>query len=332
MSPEIERLRRASLIALLAGLVLICVMRGIVPALSRIDSDFPNYITSAKIVADHGEVTRLYDNAWFQGEIRRYRTGNASEGKFSPFPPPTALLLVPLAAMTPLDALRILTGASILCLLCSIIWLARTLAWSYLACAVFVLLSGGAILNALRFGQPYVFVSLSCILGYYARLKGRPWLAGMCFGLFAPLKYFPVVFLVYFALRREWKVASGGALAILAVLSLSVAVLGWQLHMTFLSSILGNHLLANLSMQNPFTASFQSFDTLFRRLFLFDAAANPEPLIAAAGIQRIGEPIVKLSIAAVTLPRSGSWALPFCCWRQLRPPIISCCCGCPWDC
>ncbi len=54
-------------------------------------------------------------------------------------------------------------------------------------------------------------------------------------------------------------------------------------------------------MQDPFTASFQSFDSLFRRLFVFDPAANPQPLFAAAGIQRIGEPIVKALIAAVTL-------------------------------
>ncbi len=301
MFPETAGLRRPAMIALLAVLVLLCVMRGVIPALSKIDSDFPNYITSAKIVADGGDVARLYDNAWFQEQVRRYRTGNASTGKFSPFPPPTALLLVPLAAIAPLDGLRVLTGASLVCLVCSIVVLARTLAWSYLACAVFVLLSGGAILNALRFGQPYIFVALSCVLGYYARVKGRPWLAGVCFGLFAPIKYFPIVFLGYFALRREWKVALGGALAILTVLSISVAVLGWQLHMTFLSSVLGNHLVGKLSMQDPFTASFQSFDTLFRRLFVFDSAANPQPLLAAAGIQRIGEPIVKGAIAAATL-------------------------------
>jgi hypothetical protein len=55
----------------------------------------------------------------------------------------------------------------------------------------FRLLSGYAVLGALRLGQPYILVSLSCILGYYARLKSRPLLAGICFGLFTPSNISP---------------------------------------------------------------------------------------------------------------------------------------------
>ena len=41
--------------------------------------------------------------------------------------------------------------------------------------------------------------------------------------------------------------------------------------------ISGHHLIGNLSLQDPFTASSQSFDALFRRLFVLDAASNPRP-------------------------------------------------------
>jgi|HubBroStandDraft_1064217.scaffolds.fasta_scaffold61078_2 hypothetical protein len=285
MQGRVERLAALLLFIILSTIL---IARGIVPALSKIDTDFPNYFTAAKIVASGGAVERLYDDSWFQEQMGHYPFGRPPIGKFDPFPPPTALLLVPLTGLSPLNALRVLTGVSVVCLIGSIALLARILSWRLLHSGVFVLLSGYAVLNALRFGQPYILVSFSCILGYYALLKGRPLLAGACFGLFAPIKYYPTVVLLYFAFRKQWKVVLGGAFAVLVVVSTSIGVLGWKLHEQFFASVLGQHLTANLSMQDPFTASFQSFDTLFRRLFILDPIANPRPLIAFSGLQVIG--------------------------------------------
>lgn len=290
---------RTVAVLLFAALAIVVTVRGFVPAMSKVDSDFPGYFTAAKIVADGGEVERLYDISWFQDQMRHYRIGKPSEGKFSPFPPPTALLLVPLAQLDPLNALRVVTCVSVLCLVCAIVLLARILSWSLIDSAVFILLSGNAIIGALRLGQPYILVSLSCVLGYYAYVKGRPALAGLCFGVFSPIKYFPLVILAYFASRKEWRVVLGGATAILAVALASISVLGWKIHEDFLSSVLGNHLIGNISMQDPFTASFQSFDTLFRRLFVFDSTLNPQPLVALPRLQVIGVITTKATIFLV---------------------------------
>jgi Glycosyltransferase family 87 len=288
-------------ILLLAALAVNLIVRGIVPAMSNVDSDFPSYFTAAKIVADGGCVERLYDIPWFQEQMRRYQIGKPSEGKFSPQPPPMALMLVPLTPLGPLNALRVMTGVSALCLIGSIILLARILAWSTVDAAILVMLSGSAIASALRLGQPYILVSASCILGYYAYVRRRPWLAGACFGLFTPLKYFPVVILVYLAFRKRWQLVVGGTLAIVTVTLASIAVLGWKIHAQFLTSVLGNHLVARLSMQDPFTANFQSFDTLFRRLFVFDATANPRPLVAAPLLQGAGVLVTKTAIFLVAI-------------------------------
>jgi hypothetical protein len=303
--------KRLAGVVLSVALAVVCIVRGVLPGVSRVDTDFPNYFTAAKIVADGGATQRLYDDSWFQEQMRRYGIGKPEEGKFSPFPPPTALLLVPLAGLGPLAALRVMTGLSVLCLIASIALLARILPWSYIESTVFVLLSGYAISGALRLGQPYILVSFSCILGYYARLRGAQVLAGVCFGLFTPIKYFPVVILAYFACRREWKIVLGGTAAILAIVTLSVGVLGWKIHEIFLSSVLGSHLRGSLSLQDPFSASFQSFDSLFRRLFVFDAAANPRPWLASPALQIIGVAVTKATIFAtaiatlVKIARSG---------------------------
>jgi hypothetical protein len=220
-------------------------------------------------------------------------------GKFAPFPPPTALLLLPLARYEPLTALRIVTAVSVLCLICSIFLLARILAWHPVDSALFILSSGMAIIGGMRCGQPYILISTFCILGYYLYLERRPWLAGICLGLFVPIKYFPVIILAYFAFRKEWKVLLGGTLAIAGVGLVSIGVLGWEVHQIFFLSVFGAHLTGRLSLQDqtvPFTAVYQSFDTLFDRLFVFDPARNPQPLLAAPLLRAFGLIAVKGSI------------------------------------
>jgi len=311
MWPETSR---AGAAVVLTGLTAVVLIKGIVPAMSGLNTDFPNYLTAARIVADGGPAERLYDIAWFQEQMRRYRIGNPAEGKFAPFPPPTALLLVPLARLAPLDALRIVTLASLAALVGSILLLAKVLSWRATHTAIFVLLSGYAILAALRFGQPYILVSFACILGFYAYSRQRPWLAGFCLGLFAPIKYFPVSLVLGFALRRQWRPVAAAILASLGVVLVSIGVLGWPIHASFLS-IFGHHLIARLDMQDPFSASFQSFDTLFRRLFLFDAALNPTPFFPAPRMATWGVLATKLCLAAAAiatlfkLARGGAAAL-----------------------
>ena len=292
---------RAVAVVLLAVLTAFLVVRGIVPALTRVDSDFPGYLTSARIVAEHGNTARLYDIPWFQEQMRRYGIGTPSEGKFQPFPPPTALLLVPIASLEPLDALRVMTAVSTVCLIGSIVLLSRILTWSLIDTALLVLLSGWAVVNAFRLGQPYILVALSCIAGYYAYLRSRPWIAGMCFGLFTPVKYFPVVMLGYFAFRKRWRIVAGGALTILVVVLASIAILGWPLHEQFLTSVIGNHLVGQLRMQDPFTAIFQSFDSLYRRLFVFDATANPHPWVIAPALHPAAVVVTKGAILLATI-------------------------------
>src|SRR5437879_5685149 len=88
-------------------------------------------------------------------------------------------------------------------------------------------------------------------------------------------------------------------MAILAVTLASIGVLGWKIHQAFLLSVLGNHLTGHLSLREtaaPFTAVYQSFDTLFDRLFILDPVRNPEPLLAAPLLGICSLAIAKASI------------------------------------
>jgi hypothetical protein len=263
----------------LAGLlVAFLVWRGIIPAFSHLDSDFPNYYTAAKLVAEGRDVRHLYDDSWFQDQIHSY--GMNQLGKFSPFPPATALIFLPLTSLEPLDALRISAVINIGLLVLSIRFLSLILQVPLTGATIFVLLAGIGLANCFRLGQLYILLSFLVIAGYYAYGLGRTTLAGICWGLFVPIKYFPIVILAYFVFRREWKVVIAGVCTATLVALMGLLVLGWDVHREFISSVLGNHLASHFSSQNPFSAAFQSWDSLLRRLFVYDPDMNPQPLFA----------------------------------------------------
>src|SRR5258705_14007039 len=88
-------------------LVLLSVFQwkaGIIPGW-KMQSDFPNYYVSAKLVADGHRLDSIYDDAWFNLQLKEYRF--EQQGKFSPFPPPTVFVMMPLTPFDPLTAKRI---------------------------------------------------------------------------------------------------------------------------------------------------------------------------------------------------------------------------------
>jgi hypothetical protein len=101
----------------------------------------------------------------------------------------------------------------------------------------------------------------------------------------------------------------GAAAVIGGIAVVSIAFMGWQIHRTFLLLVFGNHLLGHLSLQDrtvPFTAVYQSFDTLFSRLFVFDPAWNPRPLLPSPLLRTVSLLVTKAGIllaAVATLVR-----------------------------
>ena len=243
--------------------------------MTRIDTDFPNYYTSAKLFLEGADVSQFYDDAWFAQQIRAQ--GIDVDGKFSPFPPLTVLVMTPLSGLPPLTALQVWTGFGILILGALFLVLKQMIAAPPMVIAGIILGSGIGLANNFRFGQWYVMLLFILTCGYYYWQKGFPVVAGMFFGIGASIKYFPLLFIILFAWRREWK-GVFSCLGTFVVLNLAGALmLGFAAYGTFFRSVFWNHLSAN--MQNPFSAVFQSWESLFRRLFVADPVLNPQPFI-----------------------------------------------------
>ena len=384
----------------LLALTAFFVVRGLVPALSGITTDFPNYYTSARLVTEGRDITHIYHDDWFQDRIREY--GMDQDGKFSPFPPPTALLLVPLAALPPSEALRVFTLLNCALLFVGV-HLVRTIVgvspggatktrstddmassprpdageehgslpvrpfdfppamsdspgragtqgrtprqdddnrrigeafnesmirsivgrpsgWrrksddpfsveALKESALIILLSGLGLANCFRFGQWYVVMSVALLAAYRFFRIGRPYISGMLLGFFLPIKYFPLFPLLAFLLVREWKVVASALVTAALVVVVSVCVLGWPVHEEFLGRVLFPHLGGHFGNQGSFTSAFQSWDALFRQLFVHDSNENPTPMIDAPALFWIMKLLVSamiLSGVALTLRRVWS--------------------------
>ena len=114
-----DRLRHARQLALAVALVLLgsrLISLYIVPAWQTIVTDFPNYYVSAWAVR-HGEpLTELYNPLWFDWEKRRAGIDRPA-ALFNYFPPMNALIVWPLAGLSPIAAKRAWTVVNIIALL-----------------------------------------------------------------------------------------------------------------------------------------------------------------------------------------------------------------------
>jgi hypothetical protein len=192
--------------------------------------------------------------------------------------------------------------------------LARVEGMDLLSAAVLVLLAGQGLANAFRFGQLYILISLCIIAGWLAVRGGRRFAGGFLLGLFIPVKYYPVAFLPWYIARREWRTVLGMLTGAVAVAAAGFLALGPAVHAAFLRDAAGAHFLGRLSLQDPFSHSFQSFGSLFRRLFVADGTWNPSPLMdvpAAASVLIVVLTGTVLALLVYTLarPDETSWAL-----------------------
>ncbi len=226
------RLPKIPLYGAFLALVTGTIIWGIVPALEKPNTDFSNYYVGARLLRESRSLANLYERAWFEEQIERYGIEN-QPGTFVPFPPATALVLLPVAHLSPQEAKITWTAANALFLVGCIYVLSRTIRRPWVDAGVLLLLSGLAIINGFRFGQLYFLLLLLILAGFWAAQQHRDVLSGILFGLLVPIKYFPLVFLLYFAWVRRWKIVLWGAMSSGLVFILGIVVLGWNVHEIF---------------------------------------------------------------------------------------------------
>jgi len=302
---------------LFAGLLLI---KGIIPGWTRLHSDFSNYYVSAKLITDGVPLDHLYDNEWFQGKIKDY--GIDTPGKFSPFPPITTFVMLPLTVFEPLTAQRIFTLINLLFVGIGIITLKKLTSWSTIAATLFLLGAGLGLINNIAFGQVYLIMTVFILFAFLLVNHNHFLLAGIILGVFTAIKYFPIVLIAGFFLngcleiyqnkitiRRiytngDFRVVFYGIISFLLLLTVQYFYFGKLIFNDWIYSAFLPHLDSELEGQGMFSYYFQSWDSLLRNLFVYDPQFNPHPFLDWKG----GKLFFKITIA-VLIALITAWTL-----------------------
>ncbi len=262
---------------LLILLSLYLLFYGIIPSWKSIHSDFPSYYVSSRIVLEGTSVEKLYDDDYFSEKAREY--GIHRHVRFSPFPPATAFILLPLASLDPLAAQRIWTLVNIIALGACIYILKKITSWRYRPTAVFVLLGGIGLATNFRFGQFYLMLSLMIMTAYLLEKNSKPGWAGLLLGLGMVLKYFPAVFVIGYAISKSWKLVIYSVGTVFFLIALQAVVFGPDLLLHYFYQVFWPHLEGKIGGQGTYSYLYQSWESLFNFLFIYHPDLNPNPLI-----------------------------------------------------
>lgn len=148
-----------------------------------------------------------------------------------PNPPIMALILRPLASLSPLACSLCWYYLKLGMTVVAIAWVFRLveepgLPWLPWAKALTVLLSLRPILGDLSHGNVNLFILFLVVAALYAFHHGRDWLAGLTLALAIACKITPALFVPYFLWKRAWSTVAGCLAGLVLFL---VLVPGWFL-------------------------------------------------------------------------------------------------------
>ncbi len=165
-----------------------------------------------------------------------------SFGDVFKYPPFFALVLFPLVRVPTLAALQLWQELGLVSIVVAAVLLARLYRfersqwlWGGLA---FLLLAWRPIWDSIGYGQvdPLLFLLLVGVL--YALKRGHGEVAGLLLALCTMLKLYPAFLVLFLLLRREWRALGAFAVGLVALNGLSVLLLGWPVHATYLREVL----------------------------------------------------------------------------------------------
>ncbi|WP_263416530.1 glycosyltransferase 87 family protein [Terriglobus albidus] len=263
-------------------------------AWKQLNTDFPNYYLTAKLVDEHTDMARAQEWVWLQRQKDLHAIPLPLIA-LVPITPFSTLILYPFTGLEPLTAKHVWIIGNLL-LLIPIAWFLRRLTeLSYTRIALALALSLPLHRNLVD-GQFYILLLLLIVAALWSYVEGHDATAGALVGLAAACKIFPAVLFILFWKRRAWKTLVSGLLACALCVALALAVFGTQIHHVYLHEVLPATLRGEALP--PYATASGSITTLMHYLFLSDPEWNPHPWHASVMAYSVLLPLVQMLIMA----------------------------------
>ncbi len=262
-----------------------------------LNTDFVNYDIVAKLVRDHSDMTHLYEWRWLARQKDHHQIDRAIIG-LVPITPFSTLAIVPLASLDPLTAKRIWLLLQLALLFPTALGL-RALAGQPLRRIALIIAACLPLHRNLLYGQFYILLLALVVFACWALQRERPTLAGALVALAAAIKLFPVIFILYFLRKRQWRAAAAALITGATCAATSIAIFGWEVHRTYLLQVLPWTLRGDALP--PYAVGSGSISTLLHRLFLYEPQWNPHPWLPSPTLFAVLQAILPTLILAPTI-------------------------------
>ena len=256
---------------------------------------FVTHYTLAHLLAEGKDLASSYDDPWFEAQTALVTPGVTD---INVNPPTTALLLLPLAALSYTGARIAWTAVSVVLLAVSIVWLVREAAlpgaWG-LAFVGFALTYQPVIAD-FRFANAYVLVLALTVAAWHGYRTGNDRLLGAALALMLAVKLAGGLLWLLALSERRWRAVAWGAAVAASIAVGSLPWLGvhaWRADAGALAS----------AVRRPESAvtAYQSVSGFFRHLFAPDPAWNPAPLFSAPALASLGGWVALLAVIGAGL-------------------------------
>lgn len=262
-----------------------------------LNTDFPNYYLTARLVREHYDTSRIYEWRWFERQ-KDHRDIDQRVVGMVPITPFSTLAVYPLTSLTPLTAKRCWIVINLGLLLAALYLLRAATQISWRRLVLIAALSYPLRVN-LTYGQYYVLLLFLLALAYWLYTRASRFSSGIAVGLAAGLKVFPVIFLLYFLRKKDWKALLGGAAGALFSAAISLLVFGWSLNRVYLFQVLPATFRGEVL--DPYNLKLGSIASLLHRLFIYEPLSNLHPALNAPALFAILHPLLQMAILAPAL-------------------------------
>jgi Glycosyltransferase family 87/WD40-like Beta Propeller Repeat len=285
----------ATLRLAVVGTILLLMVGPFRTGWTQATTDFPNYYTAAALVRQHQPLRNYYDWTWFARHMN-YAGNGTQLGAYTPQTPLAMLPMVGLTGFPPQTAKRIWLVLNLVFLGATVWLLSRVtrfrfeVIWLLLFCGYFSLRTN------FLYGQYYVCLLFLLTLAFYFLHRNSQLLGGCITGISFGLKLYGGPFLLYFAVKRQWKALIGMVAAILFLVGVATVLFGWSDIHYYATQMLPRSLEGG--SVDPYNPGDPTFSTLLRRSFVAEPELNPHPLWEAPWLFFFLKSFISLTVVA----------------------------------
>ena len=258
-------------------------------------TDFPNYYTAAALVRQHQPLHNYYDWTWFARQMN-YADNGMQLGAYTPQTPLTMLPMVGLTGFVPQTAKRIWLVSSLVFLGVTVWLLSRVTRFRFEAIWLLAFCGYFSLRTNFLYGQYYVFLLFLLTLAFYLLHRKNHLLGGCITGIVLGLKLYGGPFLVYFAVKRQWKALIGMIAMVLSLVGIALVLFKPAGVHYYATQILPRSLEGG--SVDPYNPGDPTFSTFLRRSFLAEPELNPHPLWQAPWLFFFLRSLISLAVIA----------------------------------